>query len=271
MSEWAESTADVDGVRVFVRRSPDRDGVLPVVHLHGFGISGAYLLPTAQRLAARGGNVVPDLPGYGRSGNPPALLSIPQLAATVHGLLDVLGLERVVLLGNSMGCPVAIEAAHERPDRVDRVVLVSPAGGAQNQPLARGIGQLALDALREKPSMAQIAVRDYLRFGPFNAWRLFGELVAYPSLERLTTLPVPTLAVLGSRDPLMPTLERAREVARAMPEHVDLVQIEGAAHAVNYSHPGELAQVVATWLDGGELGDDPTQPGVARVLRLTDY
>lgn len=265
-----DSTLDVDGVRVFVRRSPDRDGVLPIVHMHGFGISGAYLLPTAQRLAARGGNLVPDLPGYGRSADPPALLSIPQLAATVHRLLDALGLERVVLLGNSMGCPVAIEAAHEQPDRVHRVVLVSPAGGAHNQPLARGVGQLARDGLREKPSMAKVAVRDYLRFGPVNAWRLFGQLVSYPSLERLTTLPVPTLAVLGSRDPLMPGLERAREIARAMPEHVDVVQIEGAAHAINYSHPGELAHTVAAWLDGRPLDDDPAEPGVARALPLTD-
>ncbi len=270
MTEWAESTVVVDGVRIFVRHSLGGAEATPVVHVHGFGISGSYLMPTARLLAARGPNVVPDLPGYGRSGDPPALLSIPELAAALHRLLDVMALERVVLLGNSMGCPVSIEATHQRPDRVERVILVSPAGGAQNQPLPRGIAQLALDAVREQPSMASVAVRDYLRFGPLNAWRLFGELVAYPSLERLLMLPVPTLAVLGARDPLMPSTSRAREVARAMPGHVDLVQIEDAAHAVNYSHPGELAHVVSRWLDGEDIDDDPEQPGIARVLPLTD-
>lgn len=265
-ASWSESTLDVDGVGVFVRRSADHPGALPVVHLHGFGISGEYLMPTARLLAQRRGNLVPDLPGYGRSGDPARLLSIPELATSVHRILDTLEIDRVVLLGNSMGCPVGIEAAHQRPDRIERVVLVSPAGGAQNQPLIRGIGQLALDSVREKPSMARVAVRDYLRFGVFNAWRLFGDLVRYPSLDRLLAMPVPTLAVLGSRDPLMPATERARTIARLLPAHMDLVRIEGAAHALNYSHPGELAHVVDAWLDGQDIVDDPDQPGVSRVV-----
>jgi pimeloyl-ACP methyl ester carboxylesterase len=267
---WIEQDVLVDGVRVHVRRTPARDDAVPIVHLHGFAISGAYLVPTAERLAARAENLVPDLPGYGRSADPPRPLTIPERAATVHRLLDVLDLDRVVLVGNSMGCPIAIEAAHARPLRIAGVVLVSPAGGAQNQPLLRGVGQLALDAVREKPSMAPTAARDYLRFGPRNAWTLFREMVAYPSLDRLLTLPVPALAVLGSRDPLMPSLERARAVARSMPAHVDLVCLEGAAHAVNYSHPGELAHVIGCWLDAEPITDDPTQPGLARIVRLGD-
>ena len=49
-----------------------------------------------------------------------------------------------------------------------------------------------------------MAVPDYLRFGPVSALRLFSQLTRFPSLERLQHSPVPTLAVLGSRDPLMP-------------------------------------------------------------------
>ena len=52
--------------------------------------------------------------------------------------------------------------------------------------------------------MARVAVPDYLRFGPVSALRLFRQLTRFPSLERLQHTPVPTLAVLGSRDPLMP-------------------------------------------------------------------
>jgi len=44
--------------------------------------------------------------------------------------------------------------------------------------------------------------------------------------------------------------------------------IEGAAHAMNFSHQGELAHVIACWLDGREITDDPDQPGVARVLQI---
>ena len=133
-------------------------------------------------------------------------------------ILDALDIDRAVLVGNSMGCPIGLEVAHEAPERVDRLVLVSPAGGVQNQPLPRALGQLALDVVRESRRMAPVALPDYLRFGPVDGLRLFHALTLFPSLERLLHTPVPTLAVLGGRDPLMPTPSRVREVARLAPE-----------------------------------------------------
>ena len=73
-----------------------------------------------------------------------------------------------------------------------------PAGGVQNQPLSRALGQLARDVVRESPRMFPVALPDYLRFGPVNGLRLFRELTRFPSLERLLHTPVPTLAVLGA-------------------------------------------------------------------------
>jgi hypothetical protein len=37
---------------------------------------------------------------------------------------------------------------------------------------------------------------------------------------------------------------------------------------VNFSHPGELAHVIRSWLDGVEIVDDPDQPGLTSVLQL---
>jgi len=272
-------TVTVAGRSVYYRRlAPGADagagaatgghGAVPVVHVHGFGISGSYLMPTARLLASRAVNVVPDLPGYGRSQPREEVLGIPALAEALVGVLDGLGLERVVLVGNSMGCPIGLEVAHAAPERVHRLVLVSPAGGIQNRPLSRALAQLAVDAVRESPRMARVAVPDYLRFGPVNALRLFTELTRFPSLERLLTTPVPSLAVLGSRDPLMPPPARVREVGRQAPRHVTVVLIQGAAHAINFSHPGELAHVIGAWLDGQEIVDDPAQPGRARLVEI---
>ncbi|MBT0994825.1 alpha/beta hydrolase [Cellulomonas sp. DKR-3] len=265
---WTERRVVVGGTSVFVRQGPEAPGRLPMVHVHGFAISGSYLMPTARRLTDRGTQLVPDLPGYGRSDGLGRALGIPALADTLVGLLDALELERVVLVGNSMGCPVSLEVAHLVPDRVDRIVLVAPAGGIQNQPLSRALGQMARDVARESPRMFPVAIPDYLRFGPVNALHLFSELTRFPSLERLLSTPVPSLAVLGSRDPLMPAPSRVREVGRLAPEHVTVVLIEGAAHAVNFSHPGELAHVVRSWLDGRDIVDDPDEPGLTRVLRI---
>ena len=263
--QWTVGRVRVAGRDVYFRRSTGPDAV-PILHLHGFGISGAYLMPTARLLARHAVNVVPDLPGYGRSPGRGRTLDIPELAGAVTDLLDALELEQVVLLGNSMGCPIALEVAHAAPERVASMVLVSPAGGVQNQPLPRALVQLARDGVRETPRMARVAVPDYVRFGPVNALRLFHQLTLFPSLERLLSTPAPTLAVLGSRDPLMPGPSRVMEVARMAPEHVTVVVIHGAAHAINFSHPGELANVTSAWLEGRDIVDDPDQPGDARVF-----
>ena len=142
---WVTESLQVDGLSIYCRRSTGGVGV-PIVHVHGFAISGAYLMPTAERLARRWVNVVPDLPGYGRSERRDRVLDIPALAVALVAVLDALDIDKAVLVGNSMGCPVGLEVAHAVPERVHRLVLVSPAGGVQNQPLIRALGQLAATA-----------------------------------------------------------------------------------------------------------------------------
>lgn len=265
---WDHTWVDVGGRQTFVRISLDGGDATPIVHVHGFGISGNYLMPTARLLTDRATNVVADLPGYGRSAKPPRPLTIPRLADALISVLDAVGVERAVLVGNSMGCPISLEIADRFTDRVQGVVLVAPAGGLANQPLRRAVRQLAADSVRESPRMARVAVPDYLRFGPVNTLRLFTEMTAFPALDRLLHIPVPTLAVLGSRDPLLPGQDRVAEIAREVPGHVTVVRITGAAHAVNFSHPGELAHVIRSWLDGVEIVDDPDQPGLTSVLQV---
>jgi pimeloyl-ACP methyl ester carboxylesterase len=261
---WVTERVQVGGKSIHLRRSRGADGV-PIVHIHGFAISGEYLMPTARVLARRWVNVVPDLPGYGRSERREHVLSIPELAHALRSLLDALAIDRAVLLGNSMGCPIALEVAHASPALVERLVLVSPAGGVQNRPLVRALGQLARDVVRESPRMFPVALPDYVKFGPVNGLRLFQELTVFPSLDRLVHTPVPTLVVLGARDPLLPSADRVREVARIAPRHLNIALIEKAAHAVNFSHPVELAAVTEAWLDGA-LVKDVHLPGGVRVL-----
>ena len=109
---WHELRVAVHGRPVFVRKGPEIPGSIPLVHVHGFAVSGRYLLPTARALAHRATTVVPDLPGYGQSAAWGHALGIGSLAWALREVLDALGLERVVLVGNSMGAPVCLEVAH---------------------------------------------------------------------------------------------------------------------------------------------------------------
>ena len=268
-SSLAEKWTRIDGVDVFYRESPrpPKDARV-MAHVHGFGLSGRYLLPTAERLANEFHTFVPDLPGFGRSGKRRDMLDIPDLARAAVDFFDDRGVEKATLVGNSMGCPVIIECAHTYPDRVDRAVLVSPAGGVFNQPLRRAMRQLALDAPREPTRMASVAVPDYVRFGVPSTMRMFRSLTQYPSLQRLLELRIPTLVVLGSRDPLLPHAHRIDEIASQTDSHVLVVLLDGAAHAINFSHPGQLAHVIRLFMDDEPIVNDPTWPGHVRLFEV---
>jgi pimeloyl-ACP methyl ester carboxylesterase len=264
-----EDWLDLDGRRLLYRTNADPsppDDAPVLIHVHGFAISGRYLMPTAYRLARDFRTFVPDLPGFGRSERPPRPFDIPELADALARFLDAVGVERATLLGNSLGCPIIGEFLDHFPDRVERVIFVSPAGGLYNQPLPKGLSQLIVDTLREPPGMAKFVVSDYLHYGPVATFNLIRSMLAYPTTERIAELTIPTLVVLGSRDPFVS--ERwVRRRAKGLP-HVTALTIEGAAHAINFSHPEQLANVVRRWMADQPIVDDPTLPGRARVFLL---
>ena len=236
-----------------------------LIHLHGFGISGTYMLPTADLLAEHYRTYVPDLPGYGRSVHPGKVLSIPELARALLCFMDALDINKAILIGNSMGCLTAIETAYEAPDRIERLILVSAAGGPHNRPIYRGLAQLSIDGLRESPRMFTIAVPDYRRFGVINAFRLFWAMVHYPTVERVLEMQAPALAVLGSRDPLV----NEANIVNGTQDNstLDVIRIDGAAHAINYSHPRKLSHLVRQYLENEPLADDVTSDGTLVILR----
>jgi pimeloyl-ACP methyl ester carboxylesterase len=215
-------------------------------------------------LAARRRTFVPDLPGMGRSMRPSGHQTIPGLAKALIDYCDAVGVERATFVGNSLGCPIIVEVASTFPDRIDGAVLVSPAGGPNNQPLGRAIRQMAMDAPREPISMLPIAVRDYLRFGLLQGWSLFKAMTAYPTLERLADLSVPTLVIAGMRDPLV-DVQRAFVFA-GLP-HIDAVKVSGA-HALNFSRPELVAYLIEAYFDGRPLVAPPNSSYVVEGIAI---
>jgi pimeloyl-ACP methyl ester carboxylesterase len=235
-----------------------------MVHVHGFGISGTYLEPTADRLTHRFRTFVPDLPGMGRSMRRERPLDIPGLANALMSYCDEVGVETATFVGNSLGCPIICEVATMYPDRIEGAVLVSPAGGPMNQPLGRAIGQMALDGPREPLGMVPIAVRDYLRFGVLQGLRLFKSMTEFPTLERVRHLDMPTLLVAGARDPLV-HVERVT-VFSGLP-HVSAVRVPGA-HALNFSAPDLIAALIEAHADGRPLHTEDGPLSVVEVLEI---
>ena len=99
-----------------------------VLCVHGLGGTKASFLPTVAALADSYRVVAMDLPGFGESDKPIAApYNAAWFAQSAFSLLDELGVERAHLVGNSMGGRVAIEAGLTEPERVDGLVLLSPA------------------------------------------------------------------------------------------------------------------------------------------------
>jgi len=256
----------VDGLPVFHRYCVDAGDDAPaMVHVHGFGISGRSLEPTAAMLAPHYRTFVPDLPGMGRSIRPEPGPGIRGLARALVGYFDAVGVEQATLVGNSLGCPVIIEVATSFPDRIDKAVLVSPGGGPNNQPLARAMRQMAIDGLREPPSIIPIAARDYLRFGVLRSLSLFAAMTRYPTLERLPHLVMPTLVVAGRSDPLVRIANAPR---LAVLPHVDIVTVPGA-HALNFSSPELVSELVDAHMRGNPLVPDDRSSVVEQITVTT--
>jgi pimeloyl-ACP methyl ester carboxylesterase len=260
-------SVQVDGNWIHYRVAGPEDGPA-MVHQHGFAISGTYLLPTAELLADTFRVYVPDLPGFGRSPRPAEPMGIPELATALAHFMDAVGIERAVLVGNSLGCAIVAELIAQDVDKVERAVLVSMAGGLHNQPLVRAIGQMARDGLEEPPRMLTVAAPDYLRFGPLRALRLFVKMTQFPAFERFVAMPVPVMAVIGSEDPLRPPWRRITSVLSQVPPGVTLVLFQGAAHAINFTHPRELAHVIRQYVADQPIRMDAGNPDGVPVLQL---
>ncbi|HLW54389.1 MAG TPA: alpha/beta hydrolase [Candidatus Angelobacter sp.] len=100
-----------------------------VLLLHGKNFSGYYWEGVIARLTERGYRVVaPDQIGFGASSRPGIHYSLISMAATTLGLLDKLGISRVVVVGHSMGGMVAVRFALLYPGNVAKLVLEDPIG-----------------------------------------------------------------------------------------------------------------------------------------------
>lgn len=115
---------------------PEVGGGLPLVMLHGGGPGASArsnFEPAVPHFASSFRVLAVDMPGFGGSDKPAVVGNYFRFAADhVVALLDELGLERVHLLGNSLGGGTAARLAIEHPDRVGRLVLMGPGGLSLN-------------------------------------------------------------------------------------------------------------------------------------------
>jgi pimeloyl-ACP methyl ester carboxylesterase len=268
--------------------------------LHGIGDSSVGWEPLMAELARDHTVIAPDLLGHGESDKPRADYSVAAYANGMRDLLDVLGVDRVTVVGHSLGGGVAAQFAYQYPERCDRLVLVATGGvGPEVHPLlrlatlplaevvvipmqlppARLAGRLCIEVLRrsgtdlgrDADELARVVegLPDGAARGAFTRtlrsavdWR--GQVVTMRDRAYLT-VDVPTLVVWGDHDAVIP-VSHAELVREALPwARVEI--FEGAGHFPHHHDPDRFLAVLDDFLTSTEpAAHDPE----IRRARLRD-
>lgn len=206
-----------------------------VVLVHGIGMSHRSF-DRSQRVLARVHRTVSvDLPGFGGLSAAGRALDAEALADLVVEAVRSRGAGELVVVGQSMGTQVAVEAALRHPDVVSSVVLVGPVVDDRRRTLLHQALGLGRDCLVEGPRMNAVVLTDYLR-SVRQYLRELGPMLRYPMLERVAALAVPALVVRGTRDPIARHGWAARVAAHA--DRGALVELPGAHHVQEHQPVG---------------------------------
>jgi len=229
----------------------------PLVLLHAFPLNGRMFEPQMEAFSEGRRVVAPDYPGFGRSPRTPAQPDIRYYAEGVLGLLNRLGLERVVLGGVSMGGYVAFGCMRLFPERVSGLILADTRPDADSEEtrenrknMARRVADegvevlielqmrrlLARDTLEKNEEVVE-EVRDMiLESSPGGVVAALGALRERPdSTPLLEELEVPTLVIGGEEDGIS-----SPEVMGAMAEKIPdsrHVTLPRAGHLSNLEAP----------------------------------
>ncbi|ORB86508.1 hypothetical protein B1987_25135 [Mycobacterium kansasii] len=258
-----------------------------ILLIHGIGDNSTTWTGIHAKLAQRFTVIAPDLLGHGKSDKPRADYSVAAYANGMRDLLSVLDIERVTIIGHSLGGGVAMQFAYQFPHLVDRLILVGAGGvtkdvnvvfrlaslpmGAEALALLRlpmvrptvqavgrvlglAIGSTALG--RDLPNVLRILddLPEPTASSAFTRtlravvdWR--GQIVTM--LDRCyLTQATPVQIIWGSRDVVVP-VRHARLAHAAMPgSHLEI--FEGSGHFPFHDDPARFIDTVQRFIDRTE-------------------
>ena len=233
-----------------------------VVLLHGWGATGAAMTSIVTALSSSFACHTVDLPGFGESPVPPCAWGVHDYAHLVAGLMAALGVPHAHFIGHSFGGRIAIVLAAERPDLVDKLILVDSAGVRPSQSKWRravltlakaGQGLLSprpLAPVRERLRSAardRLGSDDYRTAGPLR--HTFVKVVDEDLRPLFPLVRAPTLLIWGEHDEVTP-ISDARLMESAIPD-AGLVILPGAGHFSYLDAPDRFAAVARVFLSGG--------------------
>ncbi len=114
----------------------------PLLLIHGLGASIEWWHPTLQSLSRFYRVMAFDLPGFGLSSKPEISFNFSMIKHFMESLIKALNLERVSLIGNSLGGLISLYAASEMPHRVEKLILAANPGFGRELSVLLRLGSL---------------------------------------------------------------------------------------------------------------------------------
>jgi len=261
MTNWTAKTFKSNGVDLhYLRTGGDKP---PVILLHGLMLNGACWTPLARALEKDYDVIMPDARGHGLSSAPSHGYSYENLAIDVVNLIDALGITNPVLLGHSMGGMTAAVAANLQPQRLRGLILADPTfltperqrevqesdvAEQHRQVLARSKEDYLAEARARHNHRSQEIIELFAQARFQTGIHAF-EVLTPPNpdyIQLIKTLDIPSLLVIGDNGSIVST-PMATELAK-LNQHLQVVQIRGAGHAVPYDQPENFSIVVQNFL-----------------------
>ncbi|NWG32820.1 MAG: alpha/beta hydrolase [Chloroflexi bacterium] len=270
---------EVNGINVHYKTYGQ--GEPTFILLHGFGASLFSWREVTAPLAEFGTVIAYDRPAFGLTERPLTWegenpYSQDAQIELVIGLMDALGIERAILVGNSAGGTIAMLTALKYPQRVQSLILADPAvyagGGAPawvrpllGTPQMRHLGPLIARQIQTRgPELIELSWHDPskvtpeilegyqkpLRLADWDKalWELTLASRESGLAERLGELTLPTLVITGDDDRIVPT-EQSVRLAEELP-NAQLVVIPQCGHLPHEERPAEFMQAVTEFLQG---------------------
>ena len=256
-------TSDVGGARIHYQDTGRGKEV--VLLLHAFPLHSGMWARQVAALSPRYRVVAPDYPGLGKSQPRPEPTTMEALAEQVSGLLSAIRVDRVAVVGLSMGGYLSFELYRRHPGLFRALALCDTRAGADTPEGAAGREAFAKSAIEKglhwvademtpkllRPQPDAAAVRDVRALigqgtpaGVAAAQR--GMARRPDSTPTLAAIACPTLVLVGEEDGLTPPAEAEKMAAGV--KGAKLVRIPAAGHIANLENPEAFHRALAEFL-----------------------